>query len=152
WFLRHRRRNRTMVAHQVPVRVSQLLIVGVAILLAGKAFMMAHTPAAPDQYAGYTILWMTPVQDAEPGQYQLGIDSKEFAATQYKLELLVAEQPAKEWALIELAPNQQWQTKLQLNTDDFGQETLEANLYRLDTPDEVYRHVVLRPRVSVAQK
>lgn len=152
WVLRHRRRSLTPTTHRVPIRIGQVLLVGVAILLSAKALTMARTPAPADQYAGYTILWMTPVQDGEDGQYQLGIDSKEFAPTQYKLELLVADQSAKEWKMIELAPNQQWRTKLLLNTEDFGQETLEANLYRLDKPNEVYRHVLVRPRMSVAQK
>lgn len=152
WLLRHRRRSQTRVSHYVPVRISQLLIVGVAVLLAGGALMMARTPAPADQYAGYTMLWLTPTQDDAESQFQLGIDSKEFTPTEYRLELLVAGQLAKEWTTIELAPNQQWQTKLKLNTEDFGQESIEANLYRLDMPDELYRHVVLRPQISVAQK
>jgi uncharacterized membrane protein len=150
WLLRNRRRGTTTVTHRVPVRISQLVFIGVAVAIAAEALMLAHAPAAPENYTGYTMMWLTPVQGEAANQLQLGIDSKEFASTQYKLELRVDGQIAQEWATIELAPNQQWHASLALSEDQMGSSTLEANLYRLDRPDELYRHVVMRPRLSLA--
>lgn len=152
WFLRHRRRSAAIVAHRVPVRTSQLLFLGIAALIAVQALFMARTPAPAEHFSGYTMLWMTPIQGADANQLQLGIDSKEFSATGYRLELMVDEAVAQEWTQIELAPNQQWHANLALNSGALTTETLTANLYRLDAPDKVYRHVVLRPRVSAAQE
>lgn len=150
WLLRHRRRSETAMMQRVPVRITQLLFIGIAILLAGEALSLARTPAAPDHYAGYTMLWMVPSPDGAANRLQVGIDSKEFVPTQYKLELLVDAEVAQEWNEISLAPNQQWQASLAFNGDGLGGETLEANLYRLDMPGEVYRHVLLRPQIGLA--
>ncbi len=148
WLLRHRR-SETMVTHRVPVRISQLLLMALAVVLAGGALMLARTPASPENYAGYTMLWMTPGEGEAANHLQLGIDSKEFASTQYKLELLINEQSVHEWALIELSPNQQWRASLALNADQLNMGTLEANLYRLDRPNEPYRHVLLHPQIGM---
>lgn len=154
WLLRHRRRSQAAVLQRVPVRISQLLFMGIAILLAGEALSLARTPATPEQYAGYTMLWMVPTTEGEANRLQLGIDSKEFAPTHYQLELLVNGQVAQTWTEIALVPNQQWQAHIAFNSEGLDKgtrkETIEANLYRLDMPDKVYRHVVLRPQVTVA--
>ncbi|MCB0061270.1 MAG: DUF1616 domain-containing protein [Caldilineaceae bacterium] len=152
WLLRHRRRSQALVTQRVPVRISQLLFIGIAVLLAGEALDLARTPAAPDGYMGYTMLWMVPAQDGASNHLHLGIDSKEFVSTQYRLELMVNDQVAQEWSEITLVPNQQWQANLAFNAEELGRETLQANLYRLDAPEEIYRHVVLRPQVSAAQE
>jgi hypothetical protein len=148
WFLRHRRQHGVVITQRVPIRISQLLLMGTAVVLASGALLLARTPAASDNYAGYTMLWLTPVPGAAATQLQLGLDSKEFAPIQYKLELLVDEQIVHEWALIELAPNQQWQANLTLKAEQ-RTGTIEANLYRLDRPTAPYRHVVLRPQLAM---
>ncbi len=151
WFLRHRR-HETLILHRMPVRISQLFVMGLAVALASGALMLARTPASAENYAGYTMLWMTPVQGEDANHLQLGIDSKEFTPTQYKLELRVNEQIAQEWTMIELSSNQQWQANLAFNAEQLGTGSIEANLYRLDQPNEVYRHVVLHPQMGTTQK
>lgn len=149
WLLRHRRRTMATVTYRVPIRIRQLLLMGVAVVLAGGALVLARTPAAPHNYAGYTMLWMIPMQDEGANHLQVGIDSKEFSPTQYKLDLLVDEEVAHEWARIQLDPNEQWQASLAINPEQLEVSTIAANLYRLDTPDELYRHVVLRPEIML---
>ena len=150
WLLRNRRRGAAVAAHRVPVRIGQLLFMGVAVVIAGGALVLARTPGAPTYYAGYTMLWLTPIQGEAANQLELGIDSKEFEPTQYSLELLVDGQVAQTWPAIALAPNQQWHASLTLSEEQRSASTLEANLYRLDQPTELYRHVVMRPQLSLA--
>ena len=148
WLFRHRRRPEAMIMHRVPVRIGQLLFIGIAVMLAGGALTMARTPASPDHFAGYSMLWLTPTQGMASNELQLGIDSKEFAPTQYRLEFLVDETVAQEWPMIDLTPNQRWQAKLALSAEQRSTSTIEAKLYRLDNPDTIYRHVLLRPMLS----
>jgi len=150
WMLRNRRNEKAVVPHQMPIRISQLLIMCLAVIVAAGALMFARTPGSTEHYAGYTLFWLTPIEGEADNQLQLGIDSKEFVSTAYRLELFVDGVIVQKWSTIELVPNQQWHANLALNEAQLNESTLEANLYRLDQPDTLYRHVVMRPRLSLA--
>jgi uncharacterized membrane protein len=124
---------------------SQPLLLLLAVLVVGAALELAHAPAPVQGYQGYTLLWMLPGEASQPTTVRLGIRSKEFLPTSYKLQVTVNGQVIHEWPSLALKPNMQWQAQLQLPAAQLEQAPVEAKLYRLDQPEKVYRQVVLRP-------
>ena len=134
--------------NETPVRLgfslTHLVLIGLAVLLTGMAFATAGSAASAQGYQGYTMLWMTPQQTGANNRIQLGVQSKEFAPTQYRLQLKVNDQLAQEWTALELGPNGLWQASFELPAEQLAQSQVSAELYRLDQPETLYRHVVLR--------
>ncbi|MEZ4861444.1 MAG: DUF1616 domain-containing protein [Caldilineaceae bacterium] len=142
------RRQGNMITSTLAVpnfKVGHLALVGLAVLLTGAAVTVARSAAPAEDYEGYTMLWVTPQPLGDANQMQLGVRSKEFAPTQYKLELRVDDQLAAAWPAIELETNQTWSVNFTLPMEQVGQSTVEADLYRLDEPETRYRQVILRP-------
>ena len=145
WLTRHPAPPTLGEPRQVGLGLAQLALLGLAVVIAGAAFTTARSVAPMQSFQGYTMLWLAPNADANPHHIQLGIDSKEFAPTQYKLQVKVNDQLAQEWSQLDLAPNQQWLASVEVPAADAAHSNVEALLYRLDAPETVYRHVFLRP-------
>jgi hypothetical protein len=111
-----------------------------AALAVVAAVWLARTPigAIPEQ--GYTILWMLPATDSPDG-VRVGVRNFESAPMQYKLRVVSGDQVLQEFP-INLDPVQEWQAELTLPA--LGNAPVEADLYRADSPDTVYRRTVLR--------
>jgi len=62
----------------------------------------------------------------------------------YKVQLLVNNQVVKEWPTITLNNGEQWVDNLVLPPEWAQASSVDAVLYRLDKPDQVYRHVWLQ--------
>jgi Protein of unknown function (DUF1616) len=133
---------------QLGFSLTHLVLIGLAVLLTGMAFATAGSPAPAQGYQGYTMLWMTPQQAGAPNRIELGVQSKEFAPTQYRLQLKVNDQLAQEWPALELGPNGLWQASFELPAEQLAQSDISADLYRLDQPEMLYRHVVLRAALN----
>lgn len=126
--------------------IKQLALIGAAVVITVLALMTARSVAPMQPFQGYTMLWLVPTAEASNTQrLQIGVASKEWAPIQYKLQLKVNDQLAQEWPQLDLTPNQQWLASVELPVASAAQSTVEALLYRLDAPETVYRHVVLRP-------
>jgi hypothetical protein len=118
-----------------------------AALLIGVAVWMARTPAPQKGLQGYTMLWMLP-DAAGSHVVRLGVRSKEFDTTAYRLRVQVNDRTVREWPSIQLGPNEQWEQTIELPLEQLGGEEVEAALYRLDSPGSAYRHVVLRANLE----
>jgi uncharacterized membrane protein len=123
--------------------VRQGLLLSMAVLLIGAAVWMARTPAPQKGLQGYTMLWMLP-DVAGKHAVRLGVRSKEFDTTNYRLRVQVNDQTVREWPSIQLGPNEQWEETIELSMEQLDAGEVEAALYRLDSPGSVYRYVVLR--------
>ena len=120
------------------------LLLGLAVLVAVVAIGLARMPTPPKGVAGYTLLWMIPAGDGNANDYRLGVNSMEFSAASYRLQVMLDGQVIREWPELQLAPGESWETPIALQADRVGAGSLEATLYRLDNPDVVYRHVKLQ--------
>jgi uncharacterized membrane protein len=127
--------------------------ISAALVIVVAACFVARTPPSPQGLRGYTLLWMLPGQagaassgtsPSAAGPMRVGITSGEFTRTRYSLQVAVNQQVVRIWPAIELGPNQQWEAYLALPPESLGGATVEATLYRADSPGTVYRHVVLR--------
>lgn len=148
WLVRRPAPPTTWAPKRLSFGVTQLALIGLAVVITGVAFTTARSVAPMQPFQGYTMLWLAPNAASSTNRIQLGVDSKEVAPAQYKLQLKVNDQIAQEWSQIALAPNQQWLASFELPAAGATQRTVEALLYRLDAPETVYRHVLLRPQTS----
>lgn len=147
WLVRRPAPPATWAPKRLGFGVTQLVLIAGAVVLTAVAFTTARSAAPMQPFQGYTMLWLAPNAPSDTNRIQLGIDSKEVAPTQYKLQLKVNDQIAQEWSQLDLSPNQQWLASFELPANA-AQHTVEALLYRLDAPTTVYRHVLLRPQSS----
>jgi hypothetical protein len=115
------------------------LFVGAALAVVA-AVWVARTPvpAIPEQ--GYTILWMLPATDSPDG-VRLGVRNFEPSPVQYQLRVVSGDQVLQEFS-INLQPVEEWQAEVTLAS--LGDAPVEADLYRADSPDTIYRRTVLR--------
>ncbi len=149
WWRQSRRRTAPIAApREAPFRPSirEGLLFGLVILVAGAAIYLARMPTPPSGVSGYTLLWMIPANDGDWSNFRVGVDSKEFTPTSYRLQVTVDGQAVKEWPELNLAPGDSWQTSIELQATQAVSGSVEAVLYRLDSPDAVYRHVKLQPK------
>lgn len=147
WLIRRPAPPTTWAPKGLGFTFKQLLLIGLAVVITGLAFSTARTVTPMQSFQGYTMLWLVPTAENNGTQrLQLGVDSKELAPTQYKLQLKVNDQLAQEWPQLNLMSNQQWLASVEVPVASTAQGTIEALLYRLDAPATVYRHVLLRPQ------
>lgn len=111
-------------------------LVGLAVVLAVSAFMVARAGAA-ESTSSFTQLWLLP-QASSQTTVNLGISNQENTTVKYRLQLEAGGTVVEEWPSLELAAGQEWKTTVNLPTGTAG---VEANLYRLDQPGTVYRQV-----------
>lgn len=145
WLVRRPQTQTTPAPMQVGLKGMHLVLLGLAVLVTSVAFTTARSATPAQGFQGYTLLWLTPQEGNAPNRIQLGVTSKEFMATAYKVQIKVNDQLAQEWPQLTLAPNQVWQASLEVPRTQTAQSTVEAVLYRLDQPETPYRHVILRP-------
>lgn len=120
------------------------LLLGLAVLVTGTAIGLTRLPVAPNGVAGYTLLWMIPANTSNSNDFRLGINSAEFTETRYRLQVSVGDQVVQAWPELSLKPGEAWETTIGLQSNQVVSGTIAADLYKLDDPDMVYRHVMLR--------
>ena len=126
-------------------------IFGLAVLVAVVAFMVARDAAVKNAGPGFTQLWFLP--DANESQtFRLGFDNREARPVDYRLQVKRGDAILYDWPNIQLPDGQSWEVSITPPAGYAG--STEALLYRLDSPDSVYRSVTLRgnpPQVSSTQ-
>ena len=124
------------------LRLRDGLLLGLAILVMGAAIGLTRLPVSPNGIAGYTSLWLIP---ANPGtnDFRLGLNSSELAATRYRLQVSVGDQVVQAWPELSLKPGGRWETTIGLQSNQVVTGTIVADLYKLDDPTTIYRHVKL---------
>jgi Protein of unknown function (DUF1616) len=148
-FVATRRRGRGMEptkssAAQRPIRIDHLALLGAAGLIAIAAVTLARSPRPVTGVVGYTMLWMTPVSPPGPTQVEVGFTSNELSEADFRLEVTVNGQALWGWDNIALAPGETWRHSLDLSQIPAQSGMVEARLYKLSTPDSVYRVVGLQ--------
>jgi len=122
----------------------QIMLFGLAALLASSAIVLVLVGELKQQRRAFTQLWILPANEVEQHTVRVGIHSMESSTKQYRLQIAVAGDTATEWPLIELQPGERWEDKFVFSAEQAKTGMVEAKLYVLDSPDEVYRRVVLR--------
>lgn len=116
------------------------LITLLAIVIARAGVGIQDTP--------FTQFWMLP--DKKPQVIILGIHNYERTPVNYKIDLMIGSVSVYEWPSIALAADGEWQAAFDVPDKLLTAGTLDAQLYRSDQPNIVYRHTALR-LLSLAQ-
>jgi len=135
--------NATPIDMKFKLRFRDGLLLGLAILVTGAAIGLTRLPVAPDGVAGYTSLWMIPAEPSNSNALRLGLNSAEFTDTRYRLQVSVGDQVVQAWPELSLKPGEIWETTIGLQSNQVVSGTIVADLYKLDNPTTIYRHVKL---------
>lgn len=124
------------------LKFGQVLMLVLSVLIICGAFAVSIIGAEHQPYPGFTQLWLLPVSGPHSqNTIQLGVSNMESTTMNYRLAVNVNGKEVAEWPSLNINPNQKWETSLVLQQT--GKAKVEADLYRLDAPKSIYRHVVL---------
>ncbi len=106
---------------------------------------MSIIGAERQPYPGFTQLWILPAGGSNPKDaISLGVNNMELTAMEYSLAVSVDGKVVKDWPSIDLNSQGKWQATLLIpQSGHAGTAKIEADLYRMDAPTTIYRHVVL---------
>lgn len=131
---------------QMPFRLSDVILLGLAGLIIVGAYVVAREGALHRPVAPYTQLWLL-WEDEEAQVVQVGFHNWEQKEVMYQLELRHSHGRVVQFPPITLPPNTTWQLTHPLPPPVVAQDFIQAALYRLDQPDQIYREAYLR-RIS----
>lgn len=123
--------------------VVQQIMIGLALVVAVAAFLIARQAALQQPDVSFTQLWLLPPQEAGSATIQIGIFNQEKETIAYRLQLINGPALIQQWSVIELEPEQKWETTVELPVDVDRSKPVEARLYRRDTPGEIYRETLI---------
>lgn len=138
--LRLRMSARRVPIVKVRVTFSQYLLLGLAtvILIGALSYNTINTAQMP--HSGFTQLWMLPsIQSGKSCSVQLGIQNLEATTVTYRASMTINGEPVTTWSSIRLTPQQKWQHTISITPQPTDNLSVEVQLYRLDTPQLVYR-------------
>jgi uncharacterized membrane protein len=152
--LRQRRQGKTAgnwsALKDLHLTFRQGLLLGIAALIVGGAFVVSIVGAQQQARTGFTQLWMLPAASTSKANdsVRLGLSNKESTPMRYHLAVDINGKILKDWPAIDLSPNQQWEFRLALQKSLLvGSAStpakIEALLYRADDPKTLYRHAIL---------
>ncbi len=124
--------------HLSPLNAGLFGLAGAVILI---ALAVAARPAPLQGLQGYSTLYLLPAANGNSNGYRLGITSQELTTVQFDIQLKLNGQVIHEWPNVTLTPGQEWSSAVELAASQKGAGRLEAVLYRLDVPGQVYREV-----------
>ncbi len=128
------------------MQANQALMILVALLLVAGSIVVARTGALHQPYPGFTQLWM--VQGTIPSTVQVGVQNEEGETVSYWLVVRQGATPIQAYYDIHINAGEVWNSVIPLPPDVNGmQQPIEAQLYRADQPNHVYRNV----RLSVSE-
>ncbi len=122
----------------------RLLAWGTVGTLGAIALLIAIVGTIIPRGEPFTQLWLLSAQQEGAPAVRLGVHNGERTATQYHLVLLADTDVVQEWPVLVLARGEtvEWLVPT-AELDDI--EELRAELYLARSPEELYRHVHLRP-------
>jgi uncharacterized membrane protein len=129
-------------AHR-PLAIRQWLALGLAGLLAVAAVGLAQIGAAEAPTAGFTQLWLLPVDGGDASAVRLGVYNREAVDVSYQLRLEYDGAALYEWPAIVLHPGATWETVVTLPPLPAVGDTVTAMLSRPDSRTTPYRQVRL---------
>jgi uncharacterized membrane protein len=123
-------------------------LVGLAITVAILSVLYAVSGVEQQPHPGFTQLWMLP--DAQTGTsnaVRLGVRNFEATGVTYRVTITMNGKLVRTWSSVVLKPEQTWNQVVLIPSSGAHSLYIEAQLYRLDQPQSVYRnvHLTLHP-------
>jgi uncharacterized membrane protein len=149
-----RRKDSVQVARAPGFRMSlsASILLGLAILIATTAIWSAITrPLEPQP--SFTQFWMLPTNQANKScDVSIGVQSFELTPLTYHVVVSVNGTQIGSWSSIALAPQKEWVQSVPVIPGLSDSMFIEAQLYRVDKPDTVYRNVHLTFYIAASSK
>lgn len=118
------------------------LLFGLATMIAIFSVLYSTISAAQQRYPDFTQFWMLPaIQAEESCAVHLGIRNFESTSVTYRITMAVNGTQVTLWPSVVLAPQQGWNHLVPIAPGTAKNGYVEAQLYRLDKPQAVYREV-----------
>lgn len=131
------------IPSNLKINLNHALFFGAALLVTAVAISIARTGATRQSDQGFTQLWVLPANEVNQSAVRVGVRSGESAVVRYRLQVEAEGNVVLDWPSIELDPGESWERTVMLPAEQADTRTVEAKIYRLDTPTEIYRRVVL---------
>jgi hypothetical protein len=149
-FLRRKDRAKAVKMPKVHITLYDCLLCGVALLVATAAvwFAIIRPLELP---SSFTQLWLLPVSN-HACAVSVGVQSFEAMPVSYRIVTSVNHAEVHTWTSIDLTPQGKWSQSLVVNPAEGKSIYIEAQLYRVATPDVVYRNVHLTFHVVTGSK
>ncbi len=137
------RRRDVPAMRQISLRLSfrQGILFGLAVAIAGAALAVASLGVVRQPTQAFTQFWILPVEAANENTVELGISNMETVDVNYRVEILVGGIVLNAWDPVTLQHGEKWVVEYTLPQKQSETELVEAILYRLDSPDKIYRRV-----------
>ena len=152
------RRRHSVQVTSVPgprITIFDGILVGLVILVATTAIWSAISRPLEPQ-SSFTQLWMLPTNQAHKScAVSIGVQSFELTPVTYQVVVLVNRTQIGSWSSIALAPHKEWVQSVQVIPSlahSVSSMSIEAQLYRVDKPDTMYRNVHLTFYIAVGSK
>ena len=123
----------------------QWVLMSLAALMTIAAFSVARTPASKAGLEGYTLLSAQAGEKADT--IRLGVRSEEFKKSEYQIKYQYNGK-IHEGPKLVLNPGETWEKVVSIPVDQLAGKAFTVLLYRLDNPNEVYRHVSWWPETN----
>ncbi|MDQ2715668.1 MAG: DUF1616 domain-containing protein [Chloroflexota bacterium] len=133
------------------IAMHEYILLGLATTVTIFSLQYAATGVTQQPHPGFTQLWMLPVLQAGSScAINLGIRSFETTPVTYSITITANGTTISRSSPIVLAPQQGWQRVVPVTLHTGGEVYLQAQLYRSDAPETVYRKVnlLLHPLVG----
>lgn len=127
------------------------LFIGLALFIVANAVWLAIIrPPVPQP--SFTQLWILPANPtSKECAVSLGVQNFEVTSMKYNLTLTVNNQRITgNWSTITLLPEEKWVQRVPVTPEAQNDLHVEAQLYRTDRPDVMYREVHLTFHVSTS--
>ena len=118
------------------------IVCALAVLVMAFSIVFSASSVAQQPHTGFTQFWMLPSN--QPGaacSVYLGIQSYEATSETYRVAMTANGNEESVWPSIQLAPREQWDQLVPIHSIHNGPVYVEAQLYRADNPEIVYREV-----------
>lgn len=145
-----RRKDSVKVGKTPGVRltIQDGILFGLAILVAASTIWFSTT--RPQQaLSSFTQFWILPANQATKScNVSIGIQSFESTSVTYRIVMTVNSARTDTWSSIILAPHEKWVQSVPIQPGAEDSLYIEAQLYRMDKPDVMYRNVHLTFYIS----
>ncbi len=126
------------------IAIHEYLLFGLAIAVTIFSLQYAAAGVNQQSHPGFTQLWILPAPQAgSTCAISLGVRSFEAAPVTYGITITANGTTISRWSSIVLAPQQRWERVVPITLHAEGEVYLQAQLYRSDAREIVYRKVNL---------
>jgi Predicted membrane protein len=148
--LRQRDSERIARVSGVRITASNGLLLGLAVIVIGASVWLAMArPLNPQP--SFTQLWMLPAQN-NSCSVSIGVQSFETTSLTYRVVLKINNTHTNNWSSITLSPQQKWSRSVSVTPGNTSSLNIQAQLYRADKPDTIYRSAHITFHVATIMK